>query len=122
IDAGKGTSIYDTTLVTGAQTMWAAGYTGAGVDVAIIDSGVTPVAGLDAPGKVVDGPDFSADPADSPSIDGFGHGTHMAGIIAGRDEGATAGAYAGDATNFIGMAPDARLVNIKAADGTGATD
>ena len=33
--------------VTGASTMWDAGYTGQGVDVAVIDSGVVPVEGLD---------------------------------------------------------------------------
>src|SRR4029077_9950807 len=52
----------------------------------------------------------------------FGHGTHMAGIIAGRDDAAVPGAYAGDTTNFIGMAPDARLVNVKVADAQGNSD
>src|SRR5579872_1208277 len=39
-DAG---SLYTTTLQTGAQALWQAGYTGKGVDVALIDSGVVPV-------------------------------------------------------------------------------
>ena len=42
--------------VTGASAMWDAGYTGKGVDVAVIDSGVVPVDGFTAPGKVVYGP------------------------------------------------------------------
>ena len=45
--------------MTGADAMWDAGYTGAGVDVALIDSGVVPVQGLTGAGKVVVGPDIS---------------------------------------------------------------
>src|SRR5437763_16930154 len=55
-----------TTAGSGARKQWKAGITGQGVDVAVIDSGVTPVAGLSAPGKVVYGPAFTqaaADPA-----------------------------------------------------------
>ena len=43
----------------GVQAWWTAGYTGKGVDVALIDTGVSPVAGLDGPGKVINGPDLS---------------------------------------------------------------
>lgn len=39
------------TELTGAQDAWAAGVAGAGVDVAVIDTGVTPVPGLEAPDK-----------------------------------------------------------------------
>ena len=39
-------SMANVTLGTGAQAWWSAGYTGKGVDVALIDSGVAPVAGL----------------------------------------------------------------------------
>ena len=38
-------SMFNTTLYTGAQAWWNAGYTGQGVDVAVIDTGVSPVAG-----------------------------------------------------------------------------
>jgi serine protease AprX len=120
-DAG---SLYATTLATGAQAYWQSGDTGQGVDVALIDSGVVPVDGLSAPGKVVNGPDLSFD-AGNPALqhlDGYGHGTSMAGIIAGRDDAAVSGSYAGDSTDFIGMAPDSRLVNIKVADASGASD
>ncbi|MEA2671377.1 MAG: serine protease AprX [Chloroflexota bacterium] len=120
-DAG---SLVTTTLGTGAQAFWRSGYTGRGVDVALIDSGVTRVDGLSAAGKVVNGPDLTQD-ADSPALrsaDGFGHGTHMAGIIAGRDAAAVAGAYAGNSVDFVGMAPDARLVSVKVADAQGNSD
>ena len=45
--------------VTGASTMWDAGYTGKGVDVAVIDSGIVPVDGLNTRDKVVYGPDLT---------------------------------------------------------------
>jgi serine protease AprX len=117
-------SLYNTTLATGAQALWGRGYTGRGVDVALIDSGVVPVDGLTTPGKVAEGPDLSLE-GFVPSLqhlDRFGHGTHMAGIIAGRDTAAVPGSYAGDHTDFIGMAPDARLVSLKVADSLGNSD
>src|SRR3954470_6390883 len=47
--------------VVNAPNAWAAGATGANVDVAVLDSGVTPVLGLHAPNKLVYGPDLSFD-------------------------------------------------------------
>ena len=52
-------SMFNTTAYTGATAWWAAGYTGQGVDVAVIDTGVSQVDGLDGSGKVVYGPDLS---------------------------------------------------------------
>ena len=75
---------------------------GRGVDVALIDSGVVPVGGLAQPGRVVYGPDFSSERNDRDlrNLDTFGHGTHLAGLIAGRDP----------ITGFAGVAPGARVV------------
>lgn len=109
---------------TGARAYWKAGFTGKGIDIAIIDSGVAPVNGLSTPGKVVLGPDLSFESQDPANryLDTNGHGTHLAGIIAGRDTAAVPGAYGSDTTNFLGMAPDARLLSIKVADAYGHTD
>ena len=57
--AGDMNSLFNTTRYTGAQGYWNAGYTGAGVDVAIIDTGVNAVEGLATPGKIIHGPDLS---------------------------------------------------------------
>ncbi|MFY9588810.1 MAG: S8 family serine peptidase [Actinomycetota bacterium] len=119
-DAG---SIYNLTTTMKANDLWKQGITGQGVDVALIDSGFLPVNGLSAPGKVVLGPDLSFESqADNLRyLDTFGHGTHMAGIIAGRDDGLTSNQYTSH-DNFTGVAPDARIVSIKVATSTGATD
>jgi serine protease AprX len=107
--------------VTGASTMWQAGYTGQGVDVAVVDSGVVPVAGLDGTGKIIYGPDLTQETGTpTQNLDTYGHGTHMAGIIAGHDAAATT--TSGNASDFVGMAPDSRIVSIKVADAKGQTD
>jgi len=116
-------SMYNVEQMDGAHAYWNAGYTGQGVGVALIDSGVTPVDGLTTPGKVVNGPDLSFE-SQNPSLeylDTFGHGTHMAGIIAGRDSEVTS-VSSSDTTHFLGMAPDAQIVSLKVADALGQTD
>src|SRR5205823_3127075 len=96
-----------------ADAAWAGGATGDGVDVALIDSGVTPVPGLGG-GKVVNGPDLSLE-SQSPGtryLDTFGHGTFMAGLInAGSRDDA-----------YRGIAPGARVLSLKVADAYGRTD
>ena len=82
-------SLYNISRIVRADAAWQAGYSGRGVDIALIDSGVSPVTGLTS-GNVVNGPDLSFD-SQRPSLtnlDGYGHGTHMASIIVGRDAAA----------------------------------
>ena len=124
---GDSYSMYNITRTIGARQYWNAGYTGAGVGVAMIDSGVVPVDGLTAPGKIVNGPDISFDgqSASLQYLDAYGHGTHMAGIIGGQSDAAAARSpadLASDTTDFLGVAPGARIVNVKVADAHGATD
>jgi serine protease AprX len=101
--------------VVGAQKAWFSGAYGQGVDVAVLDTGVTPVPGLDAPDKLVYGPDLSFDSQDpnTANIDGYGHGTAMASIIAGND---------GTPYGFHGVAPGARVVSVKVGASNGAVD
>ena len=107
----------------GAMDFWAKGFTGSGVDVALIDSGISPVAGISLPGKVVNGLDisFESQAKNLGYLDTFGHGTHMAGIIAGRDS-LTDPLSAQRAGEFVGVAPGARILNVKVADANGAVD
>ncbi len=120
LDSGSPQSVRS---IIGAATYWDAGLTGAGVDVALIDSGVAPVDGLSLAGKVVNGPDLSFESQDPAlrHLDTFGHGTHMAGIIAGEDD-ATGTVTSTDTDHFMGVAPGARIVSVKVADAFGSTD
>jgi serine protease AprX len=113
-----------TTQYSGASAWWDAGYTGAGVDVAVIDTGVSPVEGLATPGKIIYGPDLSLE-SQAPNLtnlDSYGHGTFMAGLIAGHDGGLTAPYSQAPATQYRGMAPDARIVSVKVGTADGGTD
>jgi serine protease AprX len=100
-------------LIRAASGVADSGLTGAGIDIALIDSGVIGVSALDGPGKLVRGPDFSEDAYDPDlrGLDAFGHGSHMAGVIAGSDPG----------TGYQGIAPGARLVSVKVAGADGVT-
>src|SRR4051812_18617745 len=125
-------SLFTITSAIGAREVWrdkdGAGraVTGQGVTVAVLDSGVAAVPGLDAPGKVVRGPDLSLE-ANSDTVlgdDTYGHGTHMAGIIAGRDavptDPKTGALKADDASKQLGVAPGAQLLALKLASTDGS--
>ena len=115
--SGAGADMREVVRTIDADELWYEGYDGSGVDVALIDSGVLPVDALDGSGKVINGPDLSFESqADNLRyLDTNGHGTHLAGIIAGYKRG-----Y--DGTGFKGVAPGARIVNLKVADSGGAAD
>jgi serine protease AprX len=91
--------------------------TGAGVTVAVIDSGIAANAdlrtslGLD---RVI----LRWSAVAGSNTDEFGHGTHVAGIIGGNGN-ASSGAYA--TRTFRGVAPDVRLISMKVlgSDGSG---
>jgi serine protease AprX len=105
-------SMANTTAYTGATAWWAAGYTGEGVDVALIDTGVSPVDGLAGSNKIIYGPDLSLE-SQAPALrdlDTNGHGTFMAGLIAAKS------------TDYRGMAPDARILSVKVGVADGGTD
>ncbi len=118
-------SMSSITRLIKVKNQWNAGNTGDGVDVAIIDTGVTPLRGLLPDTRVVFGPDLSFD-AGEPGyehIDGYGHGTHLAGIIAGRDPEVPAGQESALRDQyFVGVAPDARIVSVKVGDRNGVAD
>ena len=98
-----------TSEAIGADKVWSGayagvrGYTGRGIGVAVIDSGVAAHKSLRK--RIVASVDFtgSGDGGDS-----FGHGTHVAGIIASD----------GDAA-YTGVAPDAHIVSLKVLNGEG---
>jgi serine protease AprX len=113
-----------TTKYSGATAWWGAGYTGDGVDVALIDTGVAPVTGLDGTNKVIYGPDLSIESQSSAltNLDTYGHGTFMAGLIAGNDPTLSAPYDQSPPSAYRGMAPDARIVSLKVGTADGGTD
>jgi len=96
-----------------AGAAWRAGHLGQGIGVAVLDSGVSEMP--DLRGRIVHGPDLSGE---GKLVDTYGHGTVMAGIIAGNgtdSAGRSGGAY-------TGIAPRAHVVAVKAAGANGAAD
>ncbi|MFK8023919.1 MAG: S8 family serine peptidase [Ilumatobacter sp.] len=117
-------SMYSVVDQIGARDLWAEGITGDGVNVAVIDTGVAPVKDLAGADKVVAMVDLSAEAGvpEARYVDTYGHGTHMAGIIAGRTPGADPATASEHPEWFLGVAPDAGIVSVKVADNTGAVD
>jgi len=91
----------------GAPSAWAAGFDGSGTKVAVLDTGID-LTHPDFAGKIADTKVFTGEASVQ---DGFGHGTHVAGIIAGT--GAASGGQ------YKGVAPGAQLIVGKVLDNTG---
>ncbi|HEY3107654.1 MAG TPA: S8 family peptidase, partial [Chloroflexota bacterium] len=95
----------------GAERAWREGLTGRGVTVAVLDSGIAPDPDLVEPSsRIVAAVNF-ADPSGPGGPDPGGHGTHVAGILAGNGTRS--------AGEFVGVAPEAGLINVRVLNGRG---
>jgi len=94
---------------TGATKLAAGGDTGQGVTVAVLDTGIDKRS--DFSGRLIGGVDLTS--GGNPFHDAYGHGTFVAGLIAG--DGASSGG------EYSGEAPGAKLVSIKVAGADGKT-
>ncbi len=108
-----------TDVATGVPSAWSAGYTGAGVTVAVIDSGINDthpdLHNSNGTSRVVYHQDFTGTPTTNSSggkYDLYGHGTHVAGIIGGN------GSLSGG--QYQGVAPAVSFVDLRALDQNGA--
>jgi serine protease AprX len=104
---------------TGGATMaaWSDSGWGDGVGVAVIDSGIS--VNQDLSGRIVYSKSFvqQGTPAyDSNTADAYGHGTHVAGIIASSG----AASRSGYPASYFGSVPQASLVNLRVLDGNGS--
>jgi subtilisin family serine protease len=125
-DKPRAPSLAESTIVVGATSAWTSGYTGTGQVVAILDTGVDSAHPFLA-GKVVSEACYSTNDSSwgsssvcpggvtestapgsgtycNLSIAGCYHGTHVAGIAAGRDPGGV---------GFSGVARDANIIAIQ---------
>lgn len=100
----------------GFETAWANGLDGTGVRVAILDTGVQ-ATHEDLVGKVVQGIDYwagsdlaPAGDSDFARVDAYGHGTHVAGIVAAADNG----------LGGLGGAPGATVVPVRVLGPSGS--
>ena len=95
-----------------APAAWAAGYTGQGVRVAVLDGGIhSSHQDLDANINVARSASFVPGFAFNQDTGTFWHGTHVAGIVAAED----------NALGTIGVAPQATIIGVKVLhSGTGS--
>ena len=101
-----------------AQVAWNSKYMGDGISVALIDSGINAHkdlnAGLLPISRVIYNKSFV--PGKSSAADEYGHGTHIAGLIAGNGASSNGSQYT---KTFQGIAPNAMLVNLRVLDKNG---
>jgi len=99
-----------------APAAWNIGLGGSGIGVAVIDSGIASHPDLTTSdgsrSRVVYRQNF----IDATSADGFGHGTHVAGIIGGSGR-----LSAGTEHVYKGIAPNVSLIDLKVLDKYGAS-
>jgi hypothetical protein len=103
LDAPVQASLDRSVPQVGAPAAWAAGYTGAGTKVAVLDTGID-TSHPDLAGAVVGEQDFTGGTTGTDDV--AGHGTHVASTITG-------------AGRYSGVAPDAVLLNGKVLDDSG---
>ena len=106
-NSGTASAVFDD-AVRAAKT-WGQGFTGQGINVALIDTGVNATG--DLAGKVLHAEDFTAE---QNNVDSYGHGTFVGGLIAGQGTASGGG--------MKGVAPSANLVSVKIAGADGTTD
>ena len=104
----QGSAVYS--HVVNADQLWSQGTTGRGVTVAVLDSGVAADPDLVQPAnRILASVNF----ADQRLVsDPGGHGTHLVGIVAGnggRSDG-----------QFVGVAPEANIVDVRVLSSTGS--
>ena len=104
------TTLMDSVPLINADDVWDLGYTGEGMTIAIIDTGIdythSDLGSCFGDGcKVISGYDFVND--DNDPMDDHGHGTHCAGIAASNG-------------TLKGVAPDAKLLAYKVLNASGS--
>jgi serine protease AprX len=106
-----GATLSSVTASIGADQIHDRGTDGWGVDIALIDSGVNTVKGIDTASQLISLDDSSPTKTKDAfkKLDQFGHGTHLAGIMLLNDP----------KKDQVGIAPASRVISMKVADQSG---
>src|SRR6266478_5485538 len=108
-----------TAAAVNANVAWQSGWDGTGIGVAVIDSGITGHSDLYGTGgsggklRII----YSQDFVGGGTYDYYGHGEHVAGIIAGSGKDSSYSWV--DTRTFKGIAPNANLINLRVLDQNG---
>src|SRR6266567_453765 len=111
-------SLDNTAAAVNAKVAWQSGWDGTGIAVAVIDSGMachTDLYGTGGSGgkcRII----YSQDFVGGGTYDFYGHGIHVAGIIAGSGKSTNYSTYK---RTFKGIAPNANLINLRVLDQNG---
>ena len=108
------TLLYQTNypMLVGADTLQQAGITGAGVTIAMLDSGLWQAPSQNYGGRILATIDVTNGGSGPVTGDPYGHGTHITSIAAGGAVNLSG--------NYLGIAPGANLVIVRAFNGEGA--
>ena len=111
-ETSTATDFYDQAV--NAPYAWSSGLDGSGIGVAVIDSGVTDQGDFsNASGsRLVYSGNYNNDGINN----AFGHGTHVAGILAGDGSNSSGSGYT---KTFMGIAPNANILSFRVLDGVG---
>jgi serine protease AprX len=119
IDSSKLATSYPSSVQ--APTAWGVSATGKGVGVAVVDTGIAGdladfrQSQTDTTPREIAG--VVTNPYAKTDLDSYGHGTHVAGIIAGNGNNrSSSDSLRG---RYVGVAPEANLINVKVSDEQG---
>lgn len=113
LDRTLGATLDYSTAAANAPVAWSAGLNGSGVGIAVIDSGIA--AHPDLASRVVYRQSFVG----GSQYDDFGHGTHVAGIIAGSGKSSN---LQGSPHILKGVAWNAKLLDLRVLDANGLSN
>ena len=104
----------NTTAAVNAAAAWSAGLDGSGIGVAVIDSGISEHDDLQGANgsRIVYRESF----INSDTNDDFGHGEHVAGILAGNGSDSNCSSCS---RHLVGMAPNVNMIDLQVLDGKG---
>ena len=111
------TDLYDQAVL--APYAWSKNLSGSGIGIAVIDSGIT--SGKDftlsngTGSRIVYNQNFAGGP--NTVADLYGHGTHVAGILAGNGTNSRGASFR---KTFVGIADGANLINLRVLDHNGS--